>query len=386
MSSHRLFIVVAIVLLILILASILLYSGFNNKGSPSTSTSTPASTTHTPSTTMTNPSTNTWFTHTSSTILYTYNNLAVYRGCIDEWCYSLIVYPNCTGLFTIVYNGSSLTVENPLLPLTAGLQFIIVKSTDNVTVRKPGMYYYNQTVTIKHGDRDSMRLDLSNALALYIYGKILGKIPFNLYITLHPLHTCMTTSTKPPCSLILEGVYSEPRETAIEIIHMDNGTLVRNGVVEVFIYKELSNKYNPVIKGYIRNIGDTPLIVSQWSGNVVLLNISSNGVDYTWVNKTIPVIKPQITVAPIPCNVPEGYQIIYQVLYPGEKTEIEIHLVNKIDDTELKGWMYLEITLEYTPIKELYSIKTDNAIIDYAKIGKTYNTKTITITTQVHRS
>ncbi len=397
MSRYRLLAVVAIVFFIIASSiTVLWYSSFREQssgGDQSPSTTPVTTTTYTLTTTTSSlPHTGTYTTYTNTSVFYREGGVWVYRGCVGDWCYSLLVYPNCTSVFSITYNGSGMDVENPLLPLTAGLQFVIVKPSGNLTVRKPGLYYYNQTVTIEHGLSDSISFSLLDAEALYVYGRILGKIPFTLYITLpYPLttvtvHPPYSTTTKPLCNLELEGVYSEPMETGLEVIYMDNGTLVRNGVVEVFIQRELVGEYTPILRGYIKNIGDTPIEIYRWRADIVLLNISSDGVEYAWVGKELIVYVPSMTVLPPPCRIPGGYEVIYRsdILYPGENTSIEVYLANQVDSIEIKGWMYLEITLKYTPIKELYNI-VDNGYLDYIKAGKTYNTKTITFTIQTHR-
>ena len=328
-----------------------------------------------------------------------YINTLYYYGLIGNWFYSLVIYPNGTGIFTIEYTGnSSLNVEKALLPLTAGLQFIIERSSGNQTVRKVGSYYYPLAV-IEPGTKDSMRLNLYGAHKLYVYGSILGKIPFRVVFTLHPMNmqwmrtitiitcpmTITTRTTIATCKLYLENSYPEPLKSTITIKTSDNYTIVSDGTIQLSISKLVSNS---IIEIDVLNSGNSAIYIpkfidNQW-GKIKIINMSTDGKNFIPVNKYIPLVAPITTVLPIPCK--SSMEIVPKpnILYPGHGRTITLHIIKEIEGISLKGWVYAEISIKYIPIKEIYRIYHEDQELRYYRAITPYKERTITFITLLY--
>ncbi|RLG87688.1 MAG: hypothetical protein DRO15_04470 [Thermoprotei archaeon] len=324
-----------------------------------------------------------------------YLSITCYYGLIGNWSYSLVIYPNGTGIFTIEYTGNnSLNVEKALLPLIAGLQFIIERSSGNQTIRKVGSYYYPSAV-IEPGTKDSMRLSLHGAHKLYVYGSILGKVPFRAVFTLYPINmqlmrnitiitcpmTITTRTTIATCELYLENSYPEPLERAVAIKTSDIYTIISDGIIQLSINKLVSNS---IIEVDVLNNGDSAIYIpqfidNQW-GKIRIINMSADGKKFISINRYIPLIAPTFTTPPIPCRTSMNIVPKLYILYPGHRRSITIHIVREVEGIPLRGWVYAEISIKYIPIKEIHRVYHEGQELSYYRAIIPYKERTITFT------
>lgn len=106
---------------------------------------------------------------------------------IDDWAITITLYGNGTGVLRLEYVGEKpLVIENPLLPLTAGLNIALEYNdpSRNIVLRSLGTYYYNSSVTIEHGNYSQVKFDSRGLKSIKIEGKILGQIPVRVHIPL----------------------------------------------------------------------------------------------------------------------------------------------------------------------------------------------------------
>jgi len=316
-----------------------------------------------------------------------------------------------SGTLTVGYmGGEPLTVENPLLPLTAGLNVELIYSdpSRNTVIRQLGSYYYNATMTISPGATDSITFGAEGLLLIKASGRILGKIPVYIEIPVgspqqlvavtvtqvsRPVTVTTVTSIPYSCRFVKVSEYPEPRGGEVVITETDNETIVSDGVVEIRIPAKISGSIEIPIT--LANIGGAALYIHT-SKEFTVINTTEDGVHYITLNRTIREVVPTITLPPqlqtCMYSRPPGTEIVYPffiLLEPSDRTTITAPLLSAAlkelisDYNFYRGWIYIRMKLTYTTIRELYRIEADNIMYSITA-AKPYSTKELEFTFKVY--
>ena len=307
---------------------------------------------------------------------------------IGNWAIIIELTSEGKGILTVRYVGDKpLVVENPLLPLTAGLSIVLSYSdpSKDTIIRKTGIYYYNTSVELRRGNESRVSFDARGLRLIRVEGKILGKIPVRITLPLGSkalescictmtvtitktvtIHKVTQTTTTGYCEFIREAEYPEPVGNDLTRVELGNETVISDGVLEIHVPLIATGSKIPLI---FENKQKTPLWVLAYYVEYMIVNATEDGVHYRQVNYRIVHVVPMTTIPPLPpvCRdkQPHGtslinYKGIY-VLEPGEKaTLLKLTIPTNIDELEgfREGWMYIKAKIRYTPIKEVYRIET----------------------------
>ncbi len=316
---------------------------------------------------------------------------------IGDWAISIILQDNGTGILRVEYIGEKpLTIENPLLPLTAGLDIALeyADPSRNTIIKGLGTYYYNASITIEHGNYSQMKFDSRNLTSIRIEGEILGQIPVRIYIPLAGV-TCLhraiktvtvtvtepvtsqktaTASAEKACKLELIGEYREQSPGQLRREIEDNQTIYTDNVIEVHIPLEV---YSTRIPLTIINKGRTPLVIHRWYFEYEIVNISFDGEHYIQVNKKIAYAAPTTTIPPwiMDCiSVDNDIRVwgVNDILMPGQSTTLVLDVPDNILGDHYKVWLNARLSLEYQEVKQLFKIRLNNTVWKYSLAAKTY--------------
>jgi len=334
-----------------------------------------------------------------------------YVFALGDWFIEVRIVGS-SGSLIIGYIGSEpLTVENPLLPIAAGLSVELIYSdpSRNTVIRRPGTYY-NATMTISPGTTDSITFDAEGLIMIRVSGRILGKIPVYIEIpvgssqmvtdtvidtdTQIPGSATVTTATSIPysCRVVKVSEYPEPRSREVVITETGDETAVSDGVVEIRIPAKISGSIEIPIT--LTNIGGAALFIHV-PREFTVINATEDGVHYITLDITIGEPVPTITLPPqlqeCMYNIPPGTEIVYPssiLLEPSDRATIKAPLLSDVLEKLIsgynfyRGWIYIKMKLTYTAIRELYRIEADNAYSITA--AKPYSTKEIEFTFRVY--
>ncbi len=317
---------------------------------------------------------------------------------IGEWAITIALQSNGTGILRIEYVGEKpLTIENPLLPLTAGLDITLEYSnpSKNTVLKGLGTYYYNASVTIEHGNYSQIKFDARNLTSIRIEGKMLGKIPVRIYIPLIIAnYTCntartstvtvtvtritssqVTTIPETKCKLELIGEYMEPKQESLRKEVGNNQTLYTNSVMEIRIPLET---YSTRIPLTIINRGESPIVLHKWYFEYEVINISFNGEHYENINRKLAYAVPTTTIPPwiMDCTRTNNNIWIWgrnDVLMPSQKTIVTLDIPDDILGNHDEVWSYIRVHLEYQGVKKLYRILLNDTEWKYSWAAEIYD-------------
>ena len=309
---------------------------------------------------------------------------------IDNWSIIVRLYVNGTGVLRVQYVGEKpLIVENPLLPLTAGLSVTLEysDSSKNTVIKSLGSYYYNASITIEHGNYSDMKFDAKGLVSIRVEGKILGKIPVRIHIPLTSAMTsnynCTSTSivtvtvtkttcyqttstsiSETSCKLVHAGKYLQVEPSTIIRRVEGNQTIVSDSIIEVHIPLEVDTDSLRLI---IMDKSEVPVIVNKWYFVYEIVNVSFDGVHYERVNKKMSFAIPTTTIPPwiTDCiRLKPGLRIFNKndIIMPGGNASFTLTIPRDVLDSHSEAWMYIALNLEYWPVQELYNISINNTI------------------------
>ncbi len=323
-----------------------------------------------------------------------------YLAMIGNWTISISINDNGTGILMVKYSGEKpLTVKNPLLPLTAGLNIALEYKdpSKNNVIRNLGTYYYNASITIEPGNYSQVRFNADGLKSIRVEGKILGKIPVKIYIpititeenkacprtetttitvTVIEKRLTETTSTsKTNCKLELIGEYGEPKPSLAKTRIEESRTIYTDGVLEIIAPTETRSLRIPL---EIINIVDTPLIVKTWYFTYEIVNISFDGQHYKSLGRKLTYAVPTTTIPPwiTGCIEPGSNIMIWgvrDILMPNHTGNLIITIPEDVLENHDNAWMYIKLSLGYTPVRQLYKIIVNNTAWKYNLAAKTSN-------------
>ncbi|ADM27674.1 hypothetical protein Igag_0857 [Ignisphaera aggregans DSM 17230] len=318
-----------------------------------------------------------------------------YRFVFSDWFIEIDITGEGKGTLTIGYMGSEpLVVENPLLPLIAGIDIELLyrDPSINTMIREPGTYY-NTTMTISPGISDSISFDARDLTMIRARGRILGKIPIYIEIPIATTQTTMvvtvtqipqaitqTITTIYSCRYVKEAEYPEPPAKDVVVTETGNETIASDGVVEIHIPMKINEPVIPII---MKNIGDVPLVVgANYIIRYTIINVTEDGIHYKIINKSavevmlmpiivdfVPELQLCISNRPVDTEVIDLFTTPF-VFEPSESDIITTLHLSNIEELRgfNKGWIYIKMRISYTPIKEIYRIESGNAFVSAVRL------------------
>ena len=300
---------------------------------------------------------------------------------LGNWFIVIDIYENGSGALTVTYVGNeALKINNALLPLTAGLNVILICDNGTTTARKVGTYYPNATIV--PGTGDTMKFAVSNIKVIEVEGAILGKIPLKMRIPLETRFPTISTPVTAPaivtitktggvgethtttqlkCSFVLEEEYREPSVCPIRMEIMNNASVTTDCVAEVYIPSITTTAGGgPGVIIEVRNVGEVPIYVCTSYIEVEIVNGSIDGVNYIPIHKKVTYVVPGTTIPPqvLGCNPPEGSFIIPEasILRKGEHVKIPLTWVMPKEVLEKYKYIYINVKIKYAPIRAIYGV------------------------------
>ena len=298
-----------------------------------------------------------------------------------NWSIVIDIYENSSGALTVTYVGNeALKINNALLPLTAGLNVILICDNGTTTVRKVGAYYPNATIV--PGTRDTMKFAVNSIKVIKVEGAILGKIPLKIRIPLGtrlpaistpvtaPVTVTITkivgvsethTATQLKCSFVLEEDHSEPPACPIRMEVLNNGSVTTDCVAGVYIPSVTTTANGtPRVIIEVRNVGEVPIHVCTNYVEAEIVNGSIDGANYIPIHKKVTYVVPGTTIPPqvLGCNPPEGSFIIPEasILRKSEHIRIPLTWVMPKKVLEKYKYVYINVKIKYAPIRAIYGV------------------------------
>ncbi len=311
------------------------------------------------------------------------------------------------GTLTATYVGEKpLEVEDPLLPITAGLQLTLRYSDGGEeVVRKSGTKYWNTTLEIEPGEKDSIGFESRGLEFIGVGGTLPDGTPVEIKLPLNQppatvtmteiVYSCPETQTAEAPGCVVEHVASYPEPPAGEIRRAEerNATIYTDGVVEIRAPAEVRGNEIPVV---MVNLWNTPIVSENYYVEYTIVNASIDGSHYFDVGWT-GGFAVTMTMPPVPPScldqLPGRYGVFYKgsLLEPGEQAKV-LYLWLPRDLESLQGageaWLYVKTKVTYSPVAEAYSIAVpDNPDYSYLEnflAIKLYEERSIEIVFRVH--
>jgi len=337
-----------------------------------------------------------------------------YLFMLDNWAI-IVKFIDDEGVLIVKYVGEKpIVVENPLLPPIAGLNVILSysDSSKNTIVRKTGTFYYNMSVEIKPGSESTLSFNAKDLRLIRVEGKILGKIPVRIMLPISgeaseqctQIITVTVTKTIPSvinqtkktttyCEFVKETEYLEPPRNIPVRMELDNETIISDGTLRIHVPLKISE---PKIPLTFENIRNTPLWVPTNYVEYTLLNATKDGVHYIRLNYKLVHVIPTTTIPPLPlaCSRKQpqntvllNYESI-NVLKPRVKAVLlKLTIPTNIDELKSldKGWIYIKAKIKYTPISEVFRIKTNvEYLAKYYRAVSMFTTREMEIVFRVY--
>lgn len=331
------------------------------------------------------------------------------------WALRVSLGPS-NGSLTVTYLGSqALYLENPLLPLTAGLQ-LTLRYTDGseTVVRKPGARHWNTTVEIGPGESSSMGFNAEGLSSIKVEGSLPDGTPVELSIPLRAppcrgastvtmLSTVTVTETVCGCTethtaetpaCIAEHVASYPEPPAGEVRRLEEpgATIHTDGVVEISAPAEVRGRW---ININMTNLWNTPVRPATFYTEFTIINASTDGTNYFGVGWT-GVYAATVTTPLIPGSCLEqvgNHYPIYadSILEPGETAKIVgFRLPENLDFLQGVGeaWLYIRATVKYQPVADVYKIRVPDdpsySYLEHFLLVQLYRERSMEIVFRVH--
>ena len=339
-----------------------------------------------------------------------------YAFRLDGWLIEVAVQGE-RGVLNVTYTGSEpLEVEDPLLPLTAGLQLTLNYTDGRHTVaRKPGTRHWNTTLEIQPGTSDTIGFNAAGLEYLAVEGVLPDGTPVELSVSLYTppcrnpstitslvtvtlteeVGSCPETQTTKPPACVVEHVASYPEPPAGEIRRAEepNATIYTDGVVEIRAPAEVRGLWIPI---NMTNLWSAPLMPSTFHTEFTIINASTDGVNYFKVDWRGHYFTSVVTMPPIPSSCLEQldeYGPVYSgyLLQPGETSKV-LGLWIPDNFEWLRGaseaWLYIKTVVKYQPVADAYTMRVpDNPDYSYLEnflAVKLYGERTVEIVFRVH--
>ncbi len=311
------------------------------------------------------------------------------------------------GTLTATYVGEKpLEVEDPLLPITAGLQLTLHYSDGSEeVVRKSGTKYWNTTLEIEPGEEDSIGFESQGLEFIGVGGTLPDGTPVEIKLPLSQLlatvtmteimYSCPETQTTVAPECVVEHLASYPEPPAGEIRRAEepNATIYTDGVVEIRAPAEVRGLWIPI---NMTNLWSAPLMPSTFHTEFTIINASTDGVNYFKVDWRGHYFTSVVTMPPIPSSCLEQldeYGPVYSgyLLQPGETSKV-LRLWIPDNFEWLRGaseaWLYIKTVVKYQPVADAYTMRVpDDPSYSYLKnflLVRLYGERTVEIVFRVH--
>ncbi len=338
-----------------------------------------------------------------------------YAFRLEDWLIQVTVEERHGDLNVTYIGDEPLEVENPLLPITAGLQ-LTLNYTDgrHVVVRQPGTRYWNTTLEIRPGTSDTIGFNAAGLEYLAVEGVLPDGTPVELSLSLYVPSCRYTTVTSPVTVTLTEevcgcpetqtteaprcvvehlGSYPEPPVREVNRFEKPDATVYTDGVVEIRIPAEARGLWIPI---NMTNLWSAPLMPLTFHTEYTIINASTDGVNYFKVGWRGLQFASMVTMPPIPSSCLDqlnGYGPVYSgyLLQPGETSRVlRLWIPDNFD--WLQGasevWLYVKTTVNYQPVADAYTMSVpDDPSYSYLEnflLVQLYRERSVELVFKIH--
>ena len=338
-----------------------------------------------------------------------------YAFRLEDWLIEVTVN-GWHGELNVTYVGSEpLEVENPLLPITAGLQLTLNYTDGSSTVlRKPGTRHWNTTLEIRPGTSNAVGFNAAGLEYLAVEGVLPDGTPVELGLSLYVPSCRYSTATSlvtvtlteevcgcpetqtteaPRCVVEHLGSYPEPPAREVDRFEKPGATVYTDGVVEIRIPAEVKGLRIPI---NMTNLWSAPLMPLTFHTEYTIINASTDGTNYFKVGWKGRYFVSMVTMPPIPSSCLDqlnGYGPVYSgyLLQPGETSRVlELWIPDDFEWLQDAGeaWLYIKTVINYQPVADAYTMRVpDDPSYSYLEnflLVQLYRERSIEMVFRVH--